>query len=259
MQSLPVINNCSFSGNMATEDGGSMYNYSHSSPTVTNCTLTGNRAANGGGIYNNEYSSPLVTNCILSANHASVLGDEVYNISSSDPNFANCNIAGSGGSLAWNGSLGIDGGGNIEVVPFFVAPGYWDPNGTSENLEDDFWVEGDYRLRENSLCIDAGNPSTLDEPDATDLAGFDRFVDGNCDGAATVDMGAYEYNRLSLGDFDGYGCDVDLADFAVLAKNWLHETSTIDIAPVGNPDGIINLNELLILIDNWLMVHSDAF
>jgi parallel beta-helix repeat protein len=49
--------------------GGGMYNES-SSPTVTNCTFSGNSAENyGGGIYNYD-SEPVVTNCTFTDNEA---------------------------------------------------------------------------------------------------------------------------------------------------------------------------------------------
>jgi hypothetical protein len=54
---------------------------------------------------------------------------------------------------------------------------------------------GDYHLRSNSMCIDTG--SNTDAP-ATDMEGRIRPQDGNGDGTAICDMGAYEY-PLSLG------------------------------------------------------------
>jgi len=53
--------------------GGGMYNVS-SSPTVTNCTFSGNSATYGGGISNEYSSSPTVTNCTFSGNSASYGG-----------------------------------------------------------------------------------------------------------------------------------------------------------------------------------------
>ncbi|GAF99374.1 unnamed protein product, partial [marine sediment metagenome] len=48
----PTVVNCTFSGNSATGSGGGMYN-NESSPTVTNCTFSGNEAeGDGGGMYN---------------------------------------------------------------------------------------------------------------------------------------------------------------------------------------------------------------
>lgn len=55
---------------------------------------------------------------------------------------------------------------------------------------------GDLRLRGGSPAIDAGDPAGLgvSEP-LTDLGGDLRLVDGNGDGVARQDMGAFEYQR----------------------------------------------------------------
>ena len=50
---------------------------------------------------------------------------------------------------------------------------------------------GDYRLGTGSPCIDAGNNAVVSTP--LDLEGNPRIADGNSDGSAIVDMGAYEY------------------------------------------------------------------
>ena len=57
-----------------------------------------------------------------------------------------------------------------------------------------FWWPGDFRLRSYSPCIDAGM-SIADL--AADIEGNARPYDGNSDGDARFDMGAYEYVGLS--------------------------------------------------------------
>ena len=54
--------------------GGGMYN-TNSSPTVANCTFSGNTADYGGGMYSRNYSYPVVTNCTFSGNKATGSGD----------------------------------------------------------------------------------------------------------------------------------------------------------------------------------------
>ena len=44
-QSSPTVTNCTFSGNVATIQGGGMHNSNSSSPTVTNCTFSRNQTA----------------------------------------------------------------------------------------------------------------------------------------------------------------------------------------------------------------------
>ena len=45
----PTVTNCTFSGNNATHDGGGMFNDMFSSPVVINCTFSGNNATHDGG------------------------------------------------------------------------------------------------------------------------------------------------------------------------------------------------------------------
>jgi len=88
-------------GSAPSNQGGGMYNR-YSSPTVTNCTFSGNSASYGGGMYN--YNSwPMVTNCTFSGNSGSVYSGGMYNYSHSSPKVTNCtfygNEAGGGGGM----------------------------------------------------------------------------------------------------------------------------------------------------------------
>jgi len=75
---------------------------------------------------------------------------------------------------------------------------------------------GDYRLSLGSACVDAGtneppagppddNPSTHIELPATDIEGNIRLIDGDYDGVAVVDMGAFEQTELVGIDIAGPG------------------------------------------------------
>jgi hypothetical protein len=86
-----------------------------------------------------------------------------------------------------------NGGGNINVDPRFVDPGYWDDNGTPGDPTDDIWINGDYHLRSNSPCIDKGTASAPELP-ATDCDGDPRIING------APDMGADEACVLALTD-----------------------------------------------------------
>jgi hypothetical protein len=88
--SSPTVTNCTFSGNSA-DFGGGMRNYG-GSPTVANCMFSGNVAYQfGGGMYNNFGSSPTVSNCTFSGNSAQ-MGGGMYNYSSS-PTVTNCTFS----------------------------------------------------------------------------------------------------------------------------------------------------------------------
>jgi len=94
----PTVTNCTFSGNSATWGGG-MYNVSNSSPTVTNCIFSGNSAALGGGMLH-QVNSPILTNCTFSGNLAGIRGGGMYNNASS-PTLTNC--------ILWGDTAASDG------------------------------------------------------------------------------------------------------------------------------------------------------
>ena len=107
LSSSPTVINCTFSGNSANVHGGGMYN-NDSSPTVTNCLFSGNSAGtNGGGMYNANTSNPTVTNCTFSGNIASSQGGGMFN-TESNPTVIDCLF--SVNSAEANSAGGIGGG-----------------------------------------------------------------------------------------------------------------------------------------------------
>jgi len=185
--SNPTLTNVIFSGNYAGQVGGGMDNTYNSNPTLTNVTFSGNSAGLLGGGISNWNSNPTLTNCILWGNTASQQGPEIYNTNESTPTISYSDIEGSGGSTSWNPDLGIDLGNNIDDDPLFVDPV---PAANAPT------TAGDCRLRLGSPAIDVGNSGAVPTGVTTDLDGNPRIVDGTGDGAAVVDMGAYEFQIL---------------------------------------------------------------
>ena len=106
VNSSPTVTNCTFSGNRASGQGGGMYNWNNSHPTVTNCTFSGNFAGQeGGAIHNSGDSNSTLTNCILWGN----IGDTFAEIDGS-ATVAYSDVSG-----------GFPGTGNIDADPHFVA------------------------------------------------------------------------------------------------------------------------------------------
>ncbi len=151
-----------------------MYNWSESSPMLTNITFSGNSADYGGGIYNYTSSNPNLTNAIVWGNTP----DQIYN----------------NGGTATVSFSDIEGGypgtANINVDPLFV-------NADNGNL----------RLQYTSPAIDAGDNAAVPIEVTTDLDGNPRFVDipgipdTGIGDPPIVDMGAYEvqpYYSLNL-------------------------------------------------------------
>lgn len=184
-QSSPVVVNAAFSGNSAAL-GGAIGNRDGAAPTLTNCSFSGNSATSGGGVYNSFESSPVVVNCILWANTevGGQLRMQQIRTESGTPvvNF----------TCIQDGWDGAGGQGIVAADPLFAAA-----TGTDGafGTEDD-----DLRLQSGSPCIDAGLNDVDLDPAAegvqslpeTDLSGAPRIRDGNADGTAAVDLGAYE-------------------------------------------------------------------
>lgn len=192
--SSPTIENCLITANAVDQSGGGIYTSSNCSPKIVNCTVTGNAAGyHGGGIYHSSDKELFVSNSIIWSN-ADNSGDpidvqQIYNdgegpvnmwfscVQDGDANDANIPF---GGADYFN----------IDDDPCFVIPGvgYWDDNNTPGNTDDDFWVwtEGDYHLRLNSPCIEAGNPYSTYGPGDTDIDGQSRVM------GSVVDMGVDE-------------------------------------------------------------------
>ncbi len=89
----PTIRNCTISGNYAA-DGAGVYNEFNSSPSIINCTISDNRAYySGGGLCNYLYSSPTFSNCSITTNRADY-GGGLCNYEFSSPTITNCTISG---------------------------------------------------------------------------------------------------------------------------------------------------------------------
>ena len=106
--SSPTVTNCRFTGNDAFSGGG-MHNEAGSNPTVTGCTFDLNTANDGGGM-SNQASSPTVTNCSFTGNETEFnfgRGGGMYNVSNSNPIVTACtfraNVTGlHGGGMSSN-------------------------------------------------------------------------------------------------------------------------------------------------------------
>jgi hypothetical protein len=184
--------NCVITANSATSSGGGM---AQCRGMISGCIISGNRAAEGGGLFN---CIGAITNCTIVGNTTQALYRCRRNITNciiwdNRPAFDDC--------VPYNCIEGTgDGLGCIRSDPCFVAPGFWDANGTTSHAGDDFWVDGDYRLRAESPCIDAGDSNRLpvDSADLDDDGNITEVMPLDLDGKArrtgrAVDIGPYEF------------------------------------------------------------------
>ena len=255
----PVVTGCTFIDNLASSKrnpknggGGGMYNDS-CSPVIDRCTFTGNLAGCGGGMLN-YLSQAYVTNCVFNANSSSYLegfGGAMYNLGYAF--IQNCTFHRNGTltrpnsnkpSTMFGGAIFEDRVGNAIYNCVFSenaaygaggAVGSWAvrPRTTLTNClfyKNTAWgdgyspqinhlygnvdevdnlhdvdplfvdaAEGDFHLRFDSPCIDAGLYLKQGQHywpwpmPATDFDGGKRVVDGDGDGAPGLDIGADEY------------------------------------------------------------------
>ena len=158
-----LLTNCLFVGNTAVEYGGALFEQGGSiATTMIHCTFAGNSAPNGKALafqyYNGDPFTLQATNCIFWDG-----GQEVWHNEQTDFAIAYCAVQG-----GWPGE------GNIDQDPLFAAP-----------------QADDFHLGAGSPCIDAGTPEIAGLPEY-DLDGLSRLADGDQDGVALPDLGAYE-------------------------------------------------------------------
>jgi len=209
--SSPTITNCIIKNNTSNRNGGGLA-FNTSEPTIVNCTFSNNTAAVNGGAISFNNSAPIITNCTFSNNNASDNGGAIA-----------CSIPQSGTAMA-NSILWGDSPDEIYCYSAIISITYSDIQGettwpgTGNINTDPMFVDeanGDFRLSEDSPCIDAGDNSALALP-ATDIAGDDRKIDvpevddtGNGT-PPIVDIGAFEYENPISG---GGGCFIATAAY----------------------------------------------
>ena len=177
-----TLTNVLVSGNKAANTGGGLF-VQNGKPVLTNVTINGNAAAGeGGGLVAKGGGGASVRNGIIWGNSA----PEYANVKKGTGllDFSHSLVQGSGGSDDWDDAYGEDLDGNLDADPEFLDPVQANEAPTAD---------GDYRLKDTSPAVDAGDTSLFSAgkvPDlsgvTTDLAGDERVR------YLTVDMGAYE-------------------------------------------------------------------
>jgi predicted outer membrane repeat protein len=226
----PTVRSCVIRGNRATGAGGGLFCSTNSFPTVVNCVIENNTASRqGGGVYATTGVDVLITDSIIAGNVATGRGGGVYarrgEVAIRNVTFSGNRSASAGGgvfcdldadvtvtsSILWDdiapagdelaiadpasrltvffsdvegGESGVDvasgtlvwGEGNIEGDPAFYDAG-----------------AGDYHVRSDSICVDAGDPARASGDD-TDIDADARVFNDR------VDIGADEFGCSIIGD-----------------------------------------------------------
>jgi hypothetical protein len=186
-----TITNSTISGNSTRSEGGGVANHlGGSTLTISNSTISGNSALFfGGGVANSE-STLILTRTLVSGNSAPT-GPEVFK----NVPYGGIVVADNHNIFGVNGNAGVV---NFTPGPTDIVP----PVGVqlSSILNPVLAFNGGptqtHALVPGSPAIDAGGIACTDasgNPLLTDQRGRPRIIDGNSDGTARCDIGAFEF------------------------------------------------------------------
>ncbi|MBN2474574.1 MAG: hypothetical protein JXB62_08195 [Pirellulales bacterium] len=201
-----TVAGCTILGNQTVETrGGGVVNYG--AMTIADSTLRGNStAATGGAVWN--AGELTIANSTISGNASNGAGAGVFNDGTLV--VTNTTVVGNTGAQGAAGIFNEDGA--VRLYNSIVAENFPDnvggPGGldsaSSHNLvggdpklaplTDNGGLTWTHALLDGSPAIDAGvNDRAVDAGLSCDQRGADRFLDGDANGTATVDLGAFEF------------------------------------------------------------------
>lgn len=187
------LTNCAFSGNIATLNGGAIYN--DGALSITNCTLTANTATQraGGAIYNSSGTVTIKHSTITSNNAANGAGGGIFNYPYGRIRLSNSILAGNSSPIGTNYAGNIDSRGYNLIQDRTGSSGYVVsdlPNLTNPNL-------GSYGLNGGQTSVQVPNVGSPAINVIPSTGGCNQSVIVDQRGAsrpqgATCDIGAVE-------------------------------------------------------------------
>jgi hypothetical protein len=154
-----TVSNSTLSDNSGGFYGGGIYTvtYAHTGPvTLTNVTLTANRATSGGGLYGVYSNPPVLHNTLIAGNFRDAMGNNRDDVAGLLDPSGDYNLIGDG-----TGMTGLQDGASGNLVGSADAP--IDP--LLDALDDYGGPTKTHALLRGSRALNAGNPSQLGAPD----------------------------------------------------------------------------------------------
>jgi parallel beta-helix repeat protein len=247
--------------------GGGVYVYYQSAPVFEYNYLSENESASGAGIGVYWESTPLIKNNIFFKN---LKGAGVYITGSANPrviyntiiqNAGGIQIYGTVSPVIENNLIASNGSNAYGIYAYEATPvirycDVWnhpkgnynsaigDQTGINGNISADpnFSDPNDFHIMPFSPCVNAGDPAAAFPSDTLDIDGESRIFN------TRVDIGADEMHLIAA-DFNTNGI-VDVDDLLILCDEWLSNTLPLQADLTGN--GIVDLSDVAAFAKSWL-------
>jgi hypothetical protein len=238
-QSSPTLVNCTFTGNFTKKRGGAIAN-KQSNITVANCTFTDNFADNAGGGIFNQNSDPTVVNCTFIDNSAGIYGGGVYNCSASNATLINCTFSDNSAD-SYGGGISNDS--SSSTVTNCILWGNTAPNGPQLSVQSGGSASVSYCCLQGSLPATYKDGTSLITWGLGNIAGDPLFKSDNYHlqaGSPCIDSGDPNGDYSEQRDIDGeprvMGQNVDIGSDEVFILLYFVDDDAPDDPGPGNPD-----------------------